>query len=145
MQICPACVYLPSVSVCTTGTSIVPCVAIIACNLHRIRTGNSALISNKAGKSLYRLSSYLTAQQNYRFSCGVLNLQGVFLFLVWREHYLLQMLLVYLPCLFYNPTLAAPFRGSCIFSRANLPSACVSFVSESMYQHSEVQPDRGGV
>lgn len=80
MQICPACVYLPSVSVCTTGTSIVPCVAIIACNLHRIRTGNSALISNKAGKSLYRLSSYLTAQQNYRFSCGVLNLQGVFYF-----------------------------------------------------------------
>lgn len=80
MQICPACVYLLSVSVCTTGTSIVPCVAIIACNLHRIRTGNSALISNKAGKSLYRLGSYLTAQQNYRFSCGVLNLQGVFYF-----------------------------------------------------------------
>lgn len=75
----PAFIY-PSVSVCTTGTSIVPCVAIIACNLHRIRTGNSALISNKAGKSLYRLSSYLTAQQNYRFSCGVLNLQGVFYF-----------------------------------------------------------------
>lgn len=109
MQICPACVHLPSVSVCTTGTSIVLCVAIIACNLHRIRTGNSALISNKAGKSLYRLSSYLTAQENYRFSCGVLNLQGVFLFLVCREHYLLQMLLVYLPCLFYNPTPAAPF------------------------------------
>lgn len=80
MQICPACVYLPSVSVCTTGTSIVPCVAIIACNLHRIRTGSSALISNNAGKSLHRLRSYLTAQQNYRFSCGVLNLQGVFSF-----------------------------------------------------------------
>lgn len=80
MQICPACVYLLSVSVCTTGTSIVRYVAIIACNLHRIRTGNSVLISNKAGKSLYRLSSYLTAQQNYRFSCEVLNLQGVFYF-----------------------------------------------------------------
>lgn len=65
------------------------------------------------------------------------------------EHYLLQMLLVYLPCLFYNPTLAAPFffffRGSCIFSRANLPSACVSFVSEYVYRRGEVQSDGGGV
>lgn len=80
MQICPACVYLSSVSVCSTGTSIVSCVAIIACNLHRIRTENSALISHKAGRSLCRPSRYLTAWQNYRFSCGVLNLQGVFIF-----------------------------------------------------------------
>lgn len=144
MQICPACVYLPSVSVCTTGTSIVPCVAIIACNLHRIRTGNSALISNKAGKSLYRLRSYLTAQQNYRFSCGVLNLQGVFYF--WCAGNTISSKCCLFICLvcFITPTLAAPFRECCIFSRANLPSACVSFVTESMYQHSEVQPDRGG-
>lgn len=104
----PAFIY-PRFPFAPRETRIVPCVAIIACNLHRIRTGNSALISNKAGESLHRLSSYLTAQQNYRFSCGVLNLQGVFLFLPRGEHYLLQMLLVYLPCLFYNPTPAAPF------------------------------------
>ena len=45
----PAFIY-PSVSVCSAGTGIVPCVAIIACNLHRICAGNSALISNKAGR-----------------------------------------------------------------------------------------------
>lgn len=144
MQICLAFIY-PSVSVCTTGTSIVPCVAIIACNLHRIRTGNSVPICNNAAKRLYPLRSYLTAEENYRFSWGVLNLQGVFLFLVFGEHYLLQMLLVYLPCLFYNPTPAAVFHEGWIFSWANLPYACVSFVTESMYQHSEVQPDWGGV
>ena len=138
MQIWPARVYLPSASVCTAGTSIVPCVAIIACNLHRMRTGNSALISDGAGKSLYRLSSYLTAQQkkkNYRFSCGVLNPQGVFFPFspVRRAHYLLQMLLVYLPCLSSSPTPAgALFQGGRTFStvsRANPPSARVSFVT----------------
>lgn len=86
--------------------------------------------------------------KNYRFSCGVLNLQGVFFFfLVCREHCLLQMLLVYLPCLFYNPTLAGPFFSMEAASSAELicPSACVSFVNDYVHQCSTVQSDQGGV
>lgn len=85
--------------------------------------------------------------KNYRFSCGVLNLQGVFFFLVCREHCLLQMLLVYLPCLFYNSTLAGPFFFMEAASSAELicPSACVSFVNDYVHQCSTVQSDQGGV
>lgn len=68
----PACVYLPSVSACTTGTSIVPCVAIIACNLHRIRAGNSALISNNAGGEKKKGGEPLSAQE---LSDGAAKLQ----------------------------------------------------------------------
>lgn len=147
MQICPDCVYLPLVSVCTAGTSIVSWTAIIACNLHRIRRGNSVLISNKAGRvSICSTDSDLTAEQNDRFSCRVLNrqnLQGfsLFYFLCALNSISSKCSLFICSVCFITPLPNTPSRKIASSFQVNLHSLC--FLCHRIHvAHAKVQLDQ---